>query len=174
MQSDDLPRDIQRPCRCLPRQSRQFRNRGTKQGEVILSLGHSHSDWPFEDRPILSRWCLTTSHAHALPKGRASKFCQGICFPGDGCYPDLLSQIPGPATPTWREGYLAGGFLFMNISMACSSSGSTITSAWWPTPVIVAAFSRVGHSSSSSSDPSCGTLGPRRGEMKWISKESNG
>ena len=37
---------------------------------------------------------------------------------------------------------------------------------------MVAAFSRVGHSSSS--DPSCGTPGHGKGEMKWVSKVSNG
>lgn len=70
-------------------------------------------------------------------------------------------------TTNWyTDTYRNGGFLFMNISIAFSSSTFTVTSSQQSPFSMAAAFSSDGHSSSSVSEFASFDVGPRKSELK--------
>lgn len=75
-------------------------------GADVLSLRHSHSEGPFEDGSMLPRWFSTTSHAQALPEGRKSKLCWGICFPVASCYQDPYPKFQAMPTLPGRRVFI--------------------------------------------------------------------
>ena len=80
-----------------------------REGGASLSLHHSRSEESSEDVPLLSRWLPKLAMLRPFPE-MGTQNCQNMHFSASqvsflySCYQDLLSQIPGHASPTWQVG----------------------------------------------------------------------